>query len=674
MSQSSSDTSNKVELKINPTNAIAFKTPSRIQRVLFNTGWFFSAIMFVLVLSALWSYSNLDPAWSKSTNTFEVYNAVGKFGAYFSDILYYIFGYSAYWFVVLCAVLFIDMWHRANRRNTDSIHYEFDIFNTFSFIILLFSTCVLNTKILNLRDDYLPNGAGGLIGQLLSDIVINIFGFVGSAMLLLSIIAISMASFLEFSWLNIFEKIGYFVSNIWEHGRVQRKAKYEKNQHEKYIDKNTQNTHGTQTNSKNGFFNFKPIIIKKQPEKHTGLIPKKIFSNLPKLDVWKDETKEYSIGEDSLTFTSKVIEHRLNAFGLEVNVIAVHPGPVVTLFELQLPNGVRSTQLSSLSRDIARELSVPHVRIIQNLPSKNTVGLELPNNLRQNIYMRQLIMGLLAKQDVGLHVVLGVKTDNQPMYLNISKLPHMLISGAHGSGKSVILHAIITSLLAKMLPQELRFVLIDSKMIEMTAYRNIPHLLTPIITDASIADNTFEWLVGEMDIRYKTMSNHMLRHIDIYNQKLKDKEWVIKNKIDDITPMPYIVVIVDELSDLMLSNAKTIELNIVRLAQKARACGIHLILSTQRPTLDVFTSLIKANIQGRLALQVSSKIDSKLILDQNGAEGLLGKGDMLFLEPTQTTPTRIHGVWIDDEEIAAVAQFWRDQGTPNYVQIEKKAD
>jgi DNA segregation ATPase FtsK/SpoIIIE, S-DNA-T family len=669
MSQLNGETPNKVDIKhqINTnTDNNVFKTPSRVQRVIFNTGWFFSAVMFFLVFAALWSYRHLDPAWSQSTSNFYVHNAVGKFGAYFSDILYYIFGYAAYWFVALCGVLFVDMWHRANRRNTSAVYYEFDIFNTFSFIILLCSTCILNTKILNLRDDYLPNGAGGLIGQLLSDVFINIFGFVGSAMLLLSIIAISMASFLEFSWLRVFERIGYFVATIWEHGRVQRKIKYEK--------QNEAKNDITTSASKNSFFNFKPTIVKKQPEKHLGLIPKKIFSNLPKLDVWKDETKEYSIGEDSLTFTSKVIEHRLSAFGLEVTVIAVHPGPVVTLFELQLPNGVRSTQLSSLSRDIARELSVQHVRIIQNIPGKNTVGLELPNNLRQNIYMRQLIMGLLAKQEIGLHIALGVKTDNHPIYIDLSKLPHMLISGSHGSGKSVILHAIITSLLAKMLPQELRLVLIDSKMIEMTAYRNIPHLLTPIITDASVADLTFAWLVEEMDRRYKIMATYMLRHINIYNQKVKDKEWVIKHKVKDITAMPYIVIVVDELSDLMLSNAKTIELNIVRLAQKARACGIHLVLSTQRPTLDVFTSLIKANIPGRLALQVSSKIDSKLILDQTGAEGLLGKGDMLFIDPTQTNPARIHGVWIDDEEIAAVAQFWREQGTPNYISMNNDDD
>ncbi|MFM2344251.1 MAG: putative cell division protein [Pseudomonadota bacterium] len=648
------------------TAKVVIKTNSKAKRIAFNTAWFFSALTFCIIFLSLWSYSPSDPAWSRSREVFDVENSMGKFGAYLADILYYIFGYSSYWISVLFGVLFVDMWHRANGSKTNAKRYEFDIFNAFSFLVLLLASSVFASKILNVDADYLPCGGGGLVGTLIAEQITKIFGFIGSALVLFGIICISLSSFLEFSWLGLSEKIGKIVCSIWEHGKAQRKAKQIKKieEQKKQAEANSGNGANTQSTPS------KPEIVHKEQSKHGNIVPKKIFSHLPKLDVWKDETKSYPIGEESLTFTSRVIEHRLNAFGLEVRVVSVNAGPVVTLFELQLPNGVRSSQLVSLSRDIARELAVAHVRIIQNVPGKNTVGLELPNNLRQNIYMRQLIMGLLAKQEDGLHIALGVKADSQPLYTDLSKMPHCLIAGTTGSGKSVVLHSIITSLLAKMLPQELRLVLIDPKMLEMTAYRNIPHLLTPIITDTPTSNKTLEWLVKEMENRYAKMSEYMVRHITIYNQKIKDKEWVVKNKIQDITPMPYIVVIIDELADLMLSSGKSIEINIVRLAQKARASGIHLVLATQRPTADVVTGLIKANVPSRLALQVASKLDSRLILDQNGAEGLLGKGDMLFLESGNPNPIRIHGVWIDDEEITAMAQFWRDQGAPNYVQID----
>jgi len=628
---------------------------TRIRKIAFNTAWFFSAVLFCLILPSLISHSPLDPAWSRSSDEIEVHNFIGKFGAYTADILYYMFGYSAYWIVVLLAVLFMDMWHRSNNSKNGNKYYEFDIFNSISFSILILASCTFESCILNIQAANLPQGAGGLIGSRLSVPCINLFGFIGSALVLFAIICISLATFLEFSWLGFAEKIGKVAFNIWEHSKRKRQDK-------KYILTAKKNLQPITTKNIE--------IIQKEPTKNLGIIPKKIFSNLPKLDIWRDEAKGYSIGEESLTFTSKVIEHRLHSFGLQVQVTAVHPGPVVTLFELQLPTGIRSSQLISLSRDIARELSVPHVRILQNLPGKNTVGLELPNNLRQNIYMRELIMGLLANQTSSLNIALGVKADNQPMYADLARMPHCLIAGTSNSGKSVLLHSIITSLLAKMLPQELRLVLIDTKMIEMTSYRDIPHLLTPIITDTAKANKTLEWLVEEMDRRYEVMNKYMVRHISIYNQKIKDKDWVIKNKIENINSMPYIVVIIDELADLMLSSAKTIELNIVRLCQKARAVGIHLVLATQRPNNEIITGLIKANVPSRIALQTSSKLDSKTILDQVGAEGLLGKGDMLYLEAGNPNPIRIHGVWIDDEEIIAMAQFWREQGTPNYVSIE----
>ena len=387
------------------------KTNSKAKRIAFNTAWFFSALMFCVLFLSLWSYSPSDPAWSQSKEVFDVENAMGKFGAYLADIMYYILGYSSYWLVVLFAVLFLDMWNRANSAKMNGKHYEFDIFNAFSFLVLLLASSVFASRILNINAEYLPYGGGGLIGTLLAEQITKVFGFIGSALLLFAIICISLSSFLEFSWLGLSEKIGKFVCSLWEHGKSQRKAKQQKK-----IEEQNQ-----QKQAESGLYNSKINsskleIIQKEYNKHANIVPKKIFSHLPKLDVWKDETKNYSIGEESLTFTSKVIEHRLNTFGLEVMVTSVHPGPVVTLFELQLPNGVRSSQLVSLSRDIARELAVAHVRIIQNLPGKNTVGLELPNNLRQNIYMRQLIMGLLAKQDSGLHVALGVKADNQPLY------------------------------------------------------------------------------------------------------------------------------------------------------------------------------------------------------------------------------------------------------------------
>ncbi len=629
---------------------------TRSQKILFNTAWFVCAVLLILLLPSLLSYNNNDPAWSRYSGDTNINNLMGKFGAYTADIIFYLFGYSAYWFIVLLIVMFVVMWRRSNYISSS---YEFDIINGFSFAILILSSSTFEHAILNIDAYSLPQGAGGMIGEILSFPCLQFFGFTGSALILFALICISFAGFLEFSWLNFAEKIGIISNYIWLFFK-----KYKNNRLNADFLKPVNLNVSKKSN---------PEIIKKENSKNLilgNIIPKKIFSNLPKLDVWKDEIKTHSISEDSLTFTSKVIEHRLNSFGLQVQVVSVHPGPVITLFELQLPSGVRSAQISSLSRDIARELSVPHIRIVANLPNKSTIGLELPNNLRQNIYMRQLIMGILSQQEPGLFVALGVKSDNQPVYIDLCKMPHCLIAGSSGTGKSVLLHAVITSLLAKMLPQDLRLVLIDTKMIEMTAYKEIPHLLMPIITDTINANKSLEWLVQEMERRYNLMSKCMVRNINIYNQKIKDKDWIVKNKIKNPTHMTYIVVVIDELSDLMLSSSKLIEINIIRLTQKARAVGIHLVISTQRTTNDVITALIKANIQSRISLQVASKLDSKIILDQLGAEGLLGKGDMLYLEAGNPNPTRIHGVFVDDDEIIAISQFWREQGSPNYITLE----
>jgi DNA segregation ATPase FtsK/SpoIIIE, S-DNA-T family len=710
------------------------KALSKSRRLIYQYGILLCLTIFVVLLPSLLTYHPSDLAWSSAEindsnyfnngNQFDItpkiiHNLVGSLGAYIADILLSFVGYSAYWFVVLALVVARDMWRRAhlNQEILKTMNL-FDWVETFTFFILIFSSSIFEAGMLNIKGDELPKGKGGIIGQSFIPYFIEYLGFSVSTLLLFGIIFLSISWFMGFSWLTICEKIGLYA-HAWWSKNLQREKKYLKQQSITLAGKSSphQNPSTPQFNQPyhkqrsiendiiqafdlNDMQNRLPVnqiannslmlndltdekskelllqpIHKPKLEAYASIIPKKIFANLPKLDVWIDEPPP-AISEESLKLYSKIIEHRLKGFGVMADVVGVTAGPVLTLYEIKLPAGTKVNQLMNVQKDIARELGVIYLNIIPNIPQKTTVGFELSNQDRQLIRMRPLVLGMLAYPAL-LPVCLGVAPNGQAIYGDLTKMLHILIAGTTGSGKSICVHSLICSLLAKMLPQDLRLVLIDPKMIELSAYRHIPHLLTPIITEVSQAQKILDWLTQEMDERYRQMSELMVRNIQAYNHKIQDSAWLKSNQIEKTNKMPYIVVVIDELSDFMLLAGKQIEMNIVRLAQKARAAGIHLILATQRPTADVITGLIKANIPTRIALQVPSKLDSRIILDQAGAEHLLGKGDMLYDGISNLSPQhqlqRIHGIYLDDGEIYAMTDFWRRQGEPNYIDLEFEA-
>ncbi|EDF8217454.1 DNA translocase FtsK, partial [Salmonella enterica subsp. enterica serovar Typhimurium] len=404
---------------------------------------------------------------------------------------------------------------------------------------------------------------------------------------------------------------------------------------------------------------------------------------LPSLDLLTPPPSEVEpVDTFALEQMARLVEARLADFRIKADVVNYSPGPVITRFELNLAPGVKAARISNLSRDLARSLSTVAVRVVEVIPGKPYVGLELPNKKRQTVYLREVLDNAKFRENPSpLTVVLGKDIAGDPVVADLAKMPHLLVAGTTGSGKSVGVNAMILSMLYKAQPEDVRFIMIDPKMLELSVYEGIPHLLTEVVTDMKDAANALRWSVNEMERRYKLMSALGVRNLAGYNEKIAkaarmgrpipDPYWKPGDSMDVQHPvlekLPYIVVLVDEFADLMMTVGKKVEELIARLAQKARAAGIHLVLATQRPSVDVITGLIKANIPTRIAFTVSSKIDSRTILDQGGAESLLGMGDMLYSGPNSTMPVRVHGAFVRDQEVHAVVQDWKARGRPQYV-------
>jgi S-DNA-T family DNA segregation ATPase FtsK/SpoIIIE len=405
---------------------------------------------------------------------------------------------------------------------------------------------------------------------------------------------------------------------------------------------------------------------------------------LPSLDLLTPPPSEVEpVDTFALEQMARLVEARLADFRIKADVVNYSPGPVITRFELNLAPGVKAARISNLSRDLARSLSTAAVRVVEVIPGKPYVGLELPNKKRQTVYLREVLDNAKFRDNPSpLTVVLGKDIAGEPVTADLAKMPHLLVAGTTGSGKSVGVNAMILSMLYKAQPEDVRFIMIDPKMLELSVYEGIPHLLTEVVTDMKDAANALRWSVNEMERRYKLMSALGVRNLAGYNEKIAEADrmgrpipdpyWKPGDSMDVTHPVlkkePYIVVLVDEFADLMMTVGKKVEELIARLAQKARAAGIHLVLATQRPSVDVITGLIKANIPTRIAFTVSSKIDSRTILDQSGAESLLGMGDMLYSAPNSTIPVRVHGAFVRDEEVHAVVQDWKARGRPQYVE------
>jgi S-DNA-T family DNA segregation ATPase FtsK/SpoIIIE len=602
-----------------------------------------------------------------------VRNAGGAFGAWLADVLLYVFGLSAYWWAALCA--YVVVW---GVRRMETLRLGVSL-GGFAFLVL--ASAALERLRFHSLEAELPLAPGGLLGEILSAHLSAALGFTGATLLLLTLAAIGFSLFIGVSWLAMFEGTGLLlekaycaVRGAWER-RTDRKLgsrAREERQAVVEIEKRREEDHPP--------LRIEPPLaeIKKseraQKEKQAPLFENLPDTPLPPLKLLDEASGGgESIAPETLEFTSRLIEKKLSDFGVAVKVLAAYPGPVITRYEVEPAVGVKGSQIVNLVKDLARALSVVSIRVVETIPGKSCMGLEIPNPHRQTVRLTE-ILGSEAYH--GLHsplaLALGKDIAGHPVVTDLARMPHLLVAGTTGSGKSVALNAMILSLLYKSEPRAVRLILIDPKMLELSVYQDIPHLLAPVVTDMKQATNALGWCVAEMDRRYKLMNWIGARNLSGFNHKVVDR------KVDDpfspdpekpreLLPMPHIVVVIDELADLMMVVGKKVEELIARLAGKARAAGIHLVLATQRPSVDVITGLIKANIPTRVAFQVSSKVDSRTILDQSGAEALLGAGDMLYLPPGTGLPQRVHGAFVADHEVHKVVDYLKALAKPDYL-------
>lgn len=648
--------------------------------------WWLGLVLVGLYLAViLISYSPQDPSWSHmATEGAAVDNAGGAVGAWVSDMLLYLFGFSAWWWVVLA---FYGMWLVYKRLGTTISERPFLMFNLIGFALLLLASSAFEAGHLLALPAQFPLTQGGMIGNALDSLLRSMFGFAGSTMCLIILMAVGFSLFTGWSWIMITEQLGAWVLAAYAWAM------------EKYYDWQDRKA-GKQVELKRDEFieaerkrteDRPPIEIKVpemeipkservQKERQTVLFDSLPDSSLPPLHLLDEATATIELqSAETLDFTSRLIERKLVDFGIEVKVLSAQPGPVITRYEFEPAPGVKGSQITNLAKDLARALSVVSIRVVETIPGKSCMGLEIPNPKRQIVCLSE-IMGSQVYADMHspLAIAMGKDIAGKPVVADLAKMPHVLVAGTTGSGKSVAINALILSLLYKAEASKVRMILIDPKMLELSVYEGIPHLLAPVVTDMRQAANALNWCVAEMERRYKLMSMLGVRNLAGYNQKILDAkkaDTTIPHPFsltpDDPEPldeMPLIVVVIDELADLMMVVGKKVEELIARLAQKARASGIHLVLATQRPSVDVITGLIKANIPTRVAFQVSSKIDSRTILDQMGAEALLGQGDMLYMPPGTGFPQRIHGAFVSDQEVHKVVNHLKAQGEPNYIE------
>lgn len=650
----------------------------------------FTAIYFFLTLV---SYSASDPGWSHSglADQKSIANLGGPTGALISDIFLSLFGYLAYLFPIMLAY---SGWliYRGRQKEHSFDKRGFGL-RTAGFILALLSGCALASMHDASAVSALPVNAGGILGDLLGSKMEQAFSIIGATILLLALFFAGITLFTHLSWLWLMDTTGgYTLKGL---GYIKRiflnlYAVYTTYQAKKKRDQQFKVSAQRQEVKKQ---KRKEPIIQKQPkpvelsprvqqEKQASLFVADSDGTLPSLSLLDDATpSKHLLSEDALKAISQQVEMKLQDFNIDAEVVAVHPGPIVTRFELQPAPGTKSSQVSNLAKDLARSLSAVSVRIVEVIPGKTTIGLEIPNEHREIVRLSEIISSkAFADSKSPLTFALGKDISGIPSIADLAKMPHLLVAGTTGSGKSVALNTMILSLLYNASPSEVRMIMIDPKMLELSIYDGIPHLLAPVVIDMKEAANALRWCVAEMDQRYLLMSKLKVRNIVGFNKKVND---AIKAKnpikdplhpqdsdlpVADLQPLPYIVVIVDELADMMMLVGKKVEELIARLAQKARASGIHLVLATQRPSVDVLTGLIKSNIPTRIAFQVSSRVDSRTILDQMGAEQLLGHGDMLYLPPGTAIPNRIHGAFVDDHEVNNVVESLKKSGKPQYIE------
>ena len=641
------------------------------------------------LLVCLLSYDGADPGWSHADTGNHVHNLGGTVGAYIADLLRYLFGSVAYCFPLLLLFLGVQVLRNHGVRGAQPWESSLRLVGSVFFFITAPGLCWLNFPDSTMG----PEGAGGVIGHAVGHGLLRAFGDKGAPLLLLALFLVAVTFATGLSWFKVMDLTGQGVLKLagW-FGSKLRAAPEAIAAHqaraEREVVKKTEAIKQAKREPVRIEAAVAPVMKSERARVETQ-IPLFVGASepgeLPPLSLL-DEAPEQGPGysEETLEVLSRQVELKLKDFRIEAKVVGVYPGPVITRFELEPAAGVRGSQVSSLDKDIARGLSVVSVRVVDVIPGKNVIGLEIPNAKKQIVYLSEILRSdKYDQQKSPLTLALGKDIGGRAMVADLAKMPHLLVAGTTGSGKSVAVNAMVLSLLYKASPKDVRMIMIDPKMLELSVYEGIPHLLAPVVTDMKEAANALRWCVAEMERRYKVMAAVGVRNLAGFNKKVKDAENAGQPLLDPLfranpdmpnqvaeplEPLPYIVVIIDEFADMMMIVGKKVEELIARLAQKARAAGVHLVLATQRPSVDVITGLIKANIPTRIAFQVSSKIDSRTILDQSGAETLLGHGDMLYLPPGTATPDRVHGAFVDDHEVHNVVNWLRAQGSPQYIE------
>ncbi len=640
------------------------------------------APMAIYLAVALMTFDPTDPGVTYTGDSDTIRNTGGRFGAWLASLGLFLFGYLAFLFPVMLAWWgwLILVGHK--REQTDRPEF---FFRLGGFAMTLCAGAALAYLHVHRGDGILPAGSGGILGDMLGQALAGVVGELGATLLMLASFLAGITLFSGLSWLGLMDKVGgwtlagwaWLLSRpeayaTWRAGKQARRERQEVRVAE--IKKRE-----TQAPRK-----IEPVVEKVEPSvRAKAEVQMPLFKGIPSGDLppltLLDEPPEQTIGysKETLEALARQVELKLADFKIEVQVVEVLPGPVVTRFELEPAPGIKGAQIANLAKDIARGLSVISVRIVDVIPGKSVIGLEIPNTNREIVYLSEILRSKAYDDSKSpMTLALGKDISGKAVVADIAKMPHLLVAGTTGSGKSVAVNAMVVSILYKASPDDVRMIMIDPKMLELSVYDDIPHLLAPVVTDMKDAANALRWCVAEMERRYKLMSAVGVRNLAGFNRKVKDANKnnnPIKDplfdidgaapgiEVPDLEPMPSIVVIVDEFADMMMIVGKKVEELIARLAQKARAAGIHLILATQRPSVDVITGLIKANIPTRMAFQVSSKIDSRTILDQGGAEQLLGHGDMLYLPPGTAMTERVHGAFIDDHEVHAVVDYLKTQ-------------
>ncbi len=651
--------------------------------------WVFGALALILWY-ALFTYDIADPGFSQASSSGTIQNGVGRFGALIADLLFTTFGRPAYLFVLL---VFYLGWMIYREQRTQEVLTRADFgWRVGGFIATLVTSCALAT--LHFSPLGFRETAGGIIGQIAGDGMASVMKLLGASILLFFLWLTSVSVFLGISWFAVMDRIGRFTLKYWDAmrakiGELRDKAEGKRQQaaRQDVFKAEVKRTAGRVPPR------IEPVVAPLEPsrraekERQVPLFDPPSAGELPPLSLLDSpppQKKGYS--EESLEAMSRLVELKLKDFNIDVEVVSVSPGPIITRFELDPAPGVKVSQISNLSKDLARSLSVVSVRVVEVIPGKSFVGLEIPNENRELVTLGEILKSRQYDEMASpLTLALGKDIGGNSVVADLARMPHLLIAGTTGSGKSVAINAMVLSLLYKAKPEHVRLIMIDPKMLELSVYEGIPHLLAPVVTDMKEAANALRWCVAEMDRRYRLMAPLGVRNIGGYNRKVKDAidagtplpdpTFVPPELFDEdkpivrptLTELPFIVVIIDELADMMMVVGKKIEELIARLAQKARASGIHMLLATQRPSVDVITGLIKANIPTRIAFQVSAKVDSRTILDQMGAENLLGHGDMLYLPPGTSLPTRVHGAFVADHEVHAVVRHLKKSGTPRYI-------